>query len=170
MQAEASIANPAAPGSSTAKVRGSRDQAGFSLTEIMTTLALGAILALTTVAAFAPLMQSIGLHSIAQETVAQVQGARMRAIATNASHRITTAEGGRKLVLQRYNSMTGGWDDVTSVASWPSKTGDVTITVAGTVVFAPRGTAEAPALIRLIDGHGRSRTLEVSQSGSVRLR
>jgi len=141
---------------------------GFSLLELLTVLALTAILAAIGVLSHQALRPSLSLDAAARQVVMDLKIARIRAITDHASHRLLFADGSASYQWQRKNG-AGYVDEGRSVAL-PDGTAIAHCSAAGHAIgFGPRGTAASFGTVTLRNARGETRAVIVDIAGQVRV-
>jgi prepilin-type N-terminal cleavage/methylation domain-containing protein len=130
---------------------------GFSVIELLVTLAIVGILTCIALPGWNRLLPSYYLSSSARLVHSELQSLRIRSAAENVSFRLAYAAGATSIEIER---------DGKTLARKPLPSG-VSITQAGSIAFSPRGTASANR-VRLAGGDGSCRQVVVSATGRVR--
>jgi Tfp pilus assembly protein FimT len=150
--------------------RGSlRGPAGYTTIELLVALLIFVILARTSAPIFSRLMQSYNLSGAAMEVFAQMQRARMAAVAKGTRYSVKLNDGG-KLIVRRYDVPTATWITDTSVPPLPSSSPNVVVAASAEVVFASNGTATQAGTVTLTNPAGKQRQIVVGLGGSIRSR
>jgi prepilin-type N-terminal cleavage/methylation domain-containing protein len=131
---------------------------GYSLIELIATLALAGILAAIALPAWNKLLPSHQLDSSLRQFQSELHNIKMRAVAENVGFQLVYANGAADYTIQRDSAVL-----VTKLLP----TG-VVITNSGTISFSPRGTASANR-IRLRSLDGTCKQVVVSPTGRVRI-
>lgn len=132
-------------------------KAGYSLIELIVTLAVAAILAAIALPSWNKLIFSYQLDSSARQVHSELHSIKMRAAAENAGFQFAYADGAASYTIKRESAV---------LVTKPLPEG-VIITNAGAVSFSPRGTASANR-IRLQSSDGTCKQVVVSATGRVR--
>ncbi|MGH7928992.1 MAG: pilus assembly FimT family protein [Candidatus Binatia bacterium] len=130
---------------------------GFSLAELLITLAIFGLLACIALPGWNRILPSFYLSSSARLIHSELQSLKMRSAAENVSFRLAYAAGAGNIEIQRNNQ------------TWAIKplADGITIAKSGIVTFSPRGTANGNR-VRLINRDGACQQVVVSQTGRVR--
>jgi prepilin-type N-terminal cleavage/methylation domain-containing protein len=131
--------------------------AGFTVIELITALAIIAVLTASASPAWNNFIASYNLSSSARVVHSELQALRIRAAAENVGFRLAYAAGGATIEIER---------DGAIVARKPLPSG-ILITQSGSIAFSPRGTASANR-VRLSNGERSCRQVIVSATGRVR--
>jgi prepilin-type N-terminal cleavage/methylation domain-containing protein len=146
-----------------------RFTSGFSLTELIVVLSLFAVAAAIAYPALSPLLASSRIESAAQNLATDLQKSRFRAIAENASIRVSFSTGARTYTTCKSND-GGATFTVGCVTKKIDDAGAINIAVSAgpTPTFDNRGRVTLPATITLttVNG-GQQRLVGVSASGYV---
>lgn len=122
------------------KILKSEKQAGFTLIEMIVTVAVAMIVLAVGAPSFLSWMPTIRLSSAARQVATDLQVARMKAISQNTSYTVT------------FNASAGtyafGSDSRDIGQLYPG----ITMLVSANPVFSPRGTASASSTITLNNG------------------
>jgi len=131
---------------------------GFSVIELLTVLAVMAIMAGFALPGWIRLLPSYHLSSSARQVQSELNSIRMRAVAENVNFQFVYTEGGAD-----YSILKEG-------KNWQSKVlpEGISITKAGAISFSPRGTAGANR-VRLRSADGSCQQIVVSATGRVRI-
>jgi prepilin-type N-terminal cleavage/methylation domain-containing protein len=143
-------------------------QAGFSLTEMMTALAIFALLGMTGVPIFSTIQQEYNLRGAVRRVYGEMQKARLAAITGNARYKAKVHSDGL-VYLQEYDVDTGTWADLSKNAL-ANDTPNIYVTGASEVVFSPDGTALSSAQFTVFNAVGMQKLIAVSRSGSIEIR
>jgi prepilin-type N-terminal cleavage/methylation domain-containing protein len=162
----------------TVRLRGT-DQHGMTLVELLAVLSLMGVLVIFAFVQLPPLVAQIRLDSGARQVVADLQVARMRAIAQNRRFRVTfhsdthdyvvdKEEGGAwtRLVLHGHSSESA----VDAFVALPASVTIAAVNSGGDVIFVPRGHVDGGISITLgsLAGAGTRRII-VNLAGRVRI-
>ena len=158
-------------------------QAGFTLLEILTVLAIVGIFVLVGLPAVKTFNQSTGIRASAKQIAGDLWLARQKAISTSSLHSIRFQSGensyvvfrddGGGNVVNRANGTLDSGEDVirTRELSKACAFSDVNLDPANSVIFVPRGMLRGGTTggyVIISDGGTRSRTVEIMASGLTR--
>jgi prepilin-type N-terminal cleavage/methylation domain-containing protein len=144
---------------------------GFTVIELVIAMSLFAILAFTAVPSFSALMQQYGLRGASREMQAELQWARMAAIARNHDLRVIVLSSTTYKIHDDTNSngaIDSGENVVVHHIEQTSGTSMSLSPVSGTITFAPDGTAPQYGNLTVTNG-ALSKTVTVSRGGKVRV-
>jgi prepilin-type N-terminal cleavage/methylation domain-containing protein len=130
---------------------------GFSVIELVITLAIIGILAAIALPAWNKILTSFHLSSSARLIQSELQSLKIRSAAESASFRLVYGAAAKNFEIQR---------DGKTLAIKPLADG-VSIAKAGVVTFSPRGTANGNR-VRLMSRDGSCQQVVVSQTGRMR--
>ncbi len=133
-------------------------KSGYSLIELIVTLAVGAILVSIALPSWNKLLPSYQLDGSARQVYSELHSIKMRAVAENVGFQFAYSDGAASYSIKRDSSL---------VVTKPLPEG-VIITNAGAVSFSPRGTASANR-IRLRSSDGTCKQVVVSPTGRIRI-
>ena len=136
----------------------SKAQHGYSLIELIATMAMAGILAAIALPSWNKLLPSYQLDSSVRQFQSELHNIKMRAAAENVGFQLVYANGAANYTIQR---------DSAVLVTKPLPAG-VVVTNAGTISFSPRGTASANR-IRLRSSDGTCKQVVVSPTGRVRI-
>lgn len=136
--------------------------AGFSFMEVMIAMALIAIIYAIAVPRFSQLRGPYAARTGATQVASAFQAARMRAIATNTSVRLTYNSSSQTYTMDRQLS-GGGW--VTDVRN-QLPTGVSLSGISGTPTFGRTGILNANQTIT-VNAYGKTRTVTVNVLGQT---
>ena len=136
----------------------SKSKHGYSLIELVATMALAGILAAIALPSWNKLLPSYQLDSSARQFQSELHNIKMRAATENVGFQLVYANGAAAYTIQR---------DSAVLVTKPLPAG-VIVTSAGTISFSPRGTASANR-IRLRSSDGMCKQVVVSPTGRVRI-
>lgn len=148
---------------------------GFTLVELVVTVAVGAILVAIAIPSFTTYIQNGRLTAQANSLVMSLDYARSEAIKRDVAVSACAADV-NSTTCNGSATWTTGWivpdpSSATPLQAVPALTGNVTLTaqLAGAVTFNPNGTAGAAASFKLCDRRGGAyaQDVEVSASGRV---
>ena len=145
------------PRAQRAGVMNSKSRSGYSLIELIVTLALAAILAAIALPSWNKLLPSYQLNSSVRQVQSELQSIKMRAAGENVGFQFAYADGAASYSIKRDSAL---------VATKPLPEG-VMITNTGVISFSPRGTASGNR-IRLQNSDGTCKQVVVSPTGRVR--
>jgi prepilin-type N-terminal cleavage/methylation domain-containing protein len=131
---------------------------GYSLIEVVATLAVAGILAAIALPSWNKLLPSYQLDSSARQVQSELQNIKMRAAAENVGFQLVYSDGADSYSIKRESAF---------LVTKPLPAGIVVIN-AGTISFSPRGTASANR-IRLRSLDGTCKQVVVSPTGRVRV-
>jgi prepilin-type N-terminal cleavage/methylation domain-containing protein len=131
---------------------------GFSLVELVVTLALVGILAAIALPNWNKLLPSYQLDSSARQVQSELHYIKMRAAAENAGFQFVYSDGAAAYTIQRASII---------LVTKPLPTG-IVVTNAGTISFSPRGTAGGNR-VGLRNTQGTCKQVVVSPTGRVRI-
>jgi Tfp pilus assembly protein FimT len=147
---------------------GSTRQAGFSITEALTYLAIVAILGLTAMPVFSDIQQEYNLRGAVRRVYGEMQKARMAAVAHNVRFRVQVSSDAL-VTLQEYDVDTGAWEDFSADSAASNDTPGIYVTGTAQVVFSPNGTVVQPALLTVLNSVGMQKRIVVNRSGSIEI-
>src|SRR5262245_18384812 len=136
----------------------SKAKHGYSLIELIATVAMAGILAAIAVPSWNRLLPSYQLDSSVRQVHSELYTIKMRAAAENVGFQLVYSDGATSYSIKRDSA-------VLVTKRLPT---NVVVTNAGAISFAPRGTASANR-IRLQCPHGRCIQVVVSAIGRVRI-
>jgi type IV fimbrial biogenesis protein FimT len=136
----------------------SKSKHGYSLIELVATMALAGILAAIALPSWNKLLPSYQLDSSARQFQSELHNIKMRAATENVGFQLVYANGAAGYTIQR---------DSAVLVTKPLPAG-VIVTSAATISFSPRGTASANR-IRLRSSDGMCKQVVVSPTGRVRI-
>jgi len=136
----------------------SKAKHGYSLIELIATVAIAGILAAIAVPSWNRLVPSYELDSSARQVHSELYTIKMRAVAENAGFQLVYAAGAASYSIKRESA-------VLMTKPLPVS---VVVTNAGAISFSPRGTASANR-IRLRSSGGMCKQVVVSATGRVRI-
>jgi Tfp pilus assembly protein FimT len=149
--------------------------AGFSLLELCIVLAGAMILAITAVPTFTPMVDSFRLVMAAETVTTQFQFARMKAVSSNETFRVSFPGGGRTFQVETGDGtlVAGPFQLPTGINLNTVDTGTA-ITFGGNLVsFTPTGTVAAAGAgsagrVKIMNRQGSRVDIVVSTAGAVR--
>jgi prepilin-type N-terminal cleavage/methylation domain-containing protein len=136
----------------------SKAEHGYSLIELVATVAVAGILAAIALPNWNKLLPSYQLDSSVRQFQSELHNIKMRAVAENVGFQLVYANGAADYKIQRDSAVL-----VTRLLP----TG-VVVASGGTISFSPRGTASANR-IRLRSSDGTCKQVVVSPTGRVRI-
>jgi prepilin-type N-terminal cleavage/methylation domain-containing protein len=137
---------------------------GFTLIELISTLAIFSILLMLAAPSYNGLRGPYALQQAAQQITAEFQKGRMRAIARNARYRFTYDETTRAYLLQRETGANAWTTESTSQLP----TGVTTNALGSPPIFDTRGLLNAPVTITVtVQGHAKTKTMTINLLGHV---
>jgi prepilin-type N-terminal cleavage/methylation domain-containing protein len=136
----------------------SKSKHGYSLIELVATMALAGILAAIALPSWNTLLPSYQLDSSARQFQSELHNIKMRAATENVGFQLVYTNGTAAYTIQR---------DSAVLVTKPLPAG-VIVTIAGTISFSPRGTASANR-IRLRSLDGMCKQVVVSPTGRIRI-
>ena len=143
-------------------------QAGFSLTEVLTTLAIFTVLALTAMPVFSNIQQEYNLRGAVRRVYGEMQKARMAAVATNARYKVRVSSNAL-VTLQEYDMNTGQWKNYSANSAKSNNTPGIYVTGTAEVVFSPNGTVTQSGLLTVLNSVGMQKRIVVNRSGSIEI-
>jgi len=140
-----------------------RQEQGWSLTELLTVLAIMGILAILAGPSYQTLAARVQARSVTVEIASELRLARQLAMARRERLRIIFDREGRTITLRRGNA-----EDILHVYQYADKGVVVEEPSAGPeLLFHPSGRSVTPTTIRVRDSQGRETTFTVSITGRV---
>ncbi|HEY7322653.1 MAG TPA: GspH/FimT family pseudopilin [Candidatus Binatia bacterium] len=136
----------------------SKVNSGYSLIELVVTLALAAILAAIALPSWNQLLPAYQLDSSVRQFQSELHNIKMRAATENVAFQLVYANGATGYTIQRGSAL---------LTTKPLPAG-VVVTNGGTIAFSPRGTASANR-IRLRSANGMCKQVVVSATGRIRI-
>jgi prepilin-type N-terminal cleavage/methylation domain-containing protein len=136
----------------------SKAKHGYSLIELIATMAMAAILAAIALPSWNKLLPSYQLDSSVRQFQSELHNMKMRAAAENVGFQLVYSNGAADYTIQRDSAVL-----VTKLLPV-----GVVVANAGTISFSPRGTASANR-IRLRSSDGTCKQVVVSPTGRVRI-
>jgi prepilin-type N-terminal cleavage/methylation domain-containing protein len=131
---------------------------GYSIAELVVTMALLGIMAAIALPNWAKLIPSYELDGSARQVQSELHNIKMRAAAENAGFQLVYSAGTATYTIRRESAVMG---------TKPLPTGVIVIN-AGIISFSPRGTASANRM-RLRNSQGICKQVVVSPTGRVRI-
>lgn len=165
-------------GSTTARHRGKRwfdprhlGSRGITLAELAATVSVIGVVLLALSPVLSRLLQVYELRGAAQRLYADLQRARIAAISENNRYRVHVEAGSDRYVIHDDDNSDDVENDGASslVTLSISEGAGVTFSAAGTVGFAPNGTALAPVTFTIRNPVGESRTVKIESGGRIRV-
>lgn len=138
--------------------------AGFTLVELVTTLAVLAIVAAGGALVWPRLAAALRLEAALHQVAADLHDARGLAVASAARARLTFTRGGTSYRLERADDDGGYWLAARRVLPPGVRVDDVNS--GGDLVFSARGQAENGTVV-LADARGVRASLRINQRGRV---
>ena len=136
---------------------------GWSLTELLTVLAITGIVALLAWPSYQTMVARVQARSTTSEIASELRLARQLAMARRERLRVTFDREGRTITLRR-----GDAEDILHVYHYADKGVVVEEPTAGPeLLFHPSGRTATPTTIRVQDSQGRETTFTVSITGRV---
>ena len=136
----------------------SKSKHGYSLIELVATMALAGILAAIALPGWNKLLPSYQLDSSVRQFQSELHNIKMRAAVENVGFQLVYTNGAANYTIQRNSAV---------LVTKPLPTG-VVVTNGGIISFSPRGTASANR-IRLRSSDGTCKQVVVSPTGRVRI-
>jgi prepilin-type N-terminal cleavage/methylation domain-containing protein len=136
----------------------SKAKHGYSLIELIATMAMAGIIAAIALPNWNRLLPSYQLDSSVRQFQSELHNIKMRAAVENASFQLVYTNGAANYTIQRESAV---------LVTKPLPTG-VVVTNGGTISVSPRGTASANR-IRLRSSDGTCKQVVVSPTGRVRI-
>jgi Tfp pilus assembly protein FimT len=119
-------------------------QGGFSLTEMLTYVAIVSMLSMTAVPVFSEIQQEYNLR--------------------NARYKAQVTSDGL-VYLQEYDVDTGLWESLSTTLH--NDTPGIYVTGTTTVVFRPNGTVSDQVLLTVLNSAGMQKRIRIDRSGSI---
>lgn len=146
-------------------------QAGFSAPEVVVGVFLFVSLVTAARPVFNDLVQTYALHGAARGVFAQLQSARMAAVANNKRYRFSI-DATQDAIVSQKESPTSVWTqvaqmDVAQTSDGASGGSAVTVSATGDIVFAPNGSAPVPGTVTVMNRLQRYKRIVVEASGYV---
>jgi prepilin-type N-terminal cleavage/methylation domain-containing protein len=138
--------------------------AGFTLLELMVTLAIAAIVASTAMVVWPRLASAFRLEAGLRQIAADLHDARVLAVAAATRTRLVFVRGAARYRLERADD--DGAFALTAERRLPSGVRVADINSGGDLVFSARGNAENGTVV-LVDGRGLHASLRLNQRGRV---
>jgi len=140
-----------------------RQEQGWSLTELLTVLAIMGILAILAGPIYQTLAARVQARSVTVEIASELRLARQLAMARRERLRVIFDREGRTITLRRSDA-----EDILHVYQYADKGVVVEEPSAGPeLLFHPSGRSVTPTTIRVRDSQGRETTFTVSITGRV---
>jgi prepilin-type N-terminal cleavage/methylation domain-containing protein len=136
----------------------SKAEHGYSLIELIATMAMAGILATIALPSWNRLLPAYQLDSSARQLHSELYSIKMRAAAENVGFQLVYSDGAASYSIKRESAV---------LVTKPLPAG-VVVTNAGAISFSSRGTASANR-IRLRSLDGTCKQVVVSQTGRVRI-
>lgn len=131
---------------------------GYSLIELIVTIAMAGILAAIALPSWNKLLPSYQLDSSVRQVQSELHNIKMRAATENVGFQLVYSDGGASYSIKRESAV---------LVTKPLPAG-VIVTNTGAISFSPRGTASANR-IRLRSSDGGCKQVVVSATGRVRI-
>ncbi len=143
-------------------------QRGFTLTELLVTIAVFGILAAIAIPSFFSWMPSLRLNGAARLVMGDLMAARMKAVSQNNRFRVIFIDNHQYKMLDDDNNNnvedTGEWTQTRDIQD---QYADVTLVSTANPIFYPRGSAWG-ATITLTNSSG-SKIVRVASTGRVKI-
>jgi prepilin-type N-terminal cleavage/methylation domain-containing protein len=143
---------------------GSPARAGFSLVELLGALAVAAVLAGVAVLSWPRFEAALQLEAALRQLAADLQAARMLAVASASRVRLVLAPGGTTYVRERTDA--GGEFRLEAARSLPRGVTVAEVNSGGDLTFSGRGQGENATVV-LADRRGVRRALTLNQRGRI---
>ncbi len=145
------------------------NQAGTSVGELIAGVGLMSVLASASGPLFNDLMASYQLRGAAQQVYAELQRSRLAAVMQNNPQRISVlSDTGQYKIHDDANS--DFYEDAGEVSIRDLELAGVELTATGTLTFLANGRVVAPGEISISNHLDKTRTIEISRGGSIRIR
>jgi type IV fimbrial biogenesis protein FimT len=143
-------------------------ESGFTLVELMVTIAVFAILASIAIPTFMSLMPGMRLNGAARQVMTDLMAARMKAVKENNRFRVFFIDNHQYKILDDDNNNNaenaGEWTQTKDIQN---EYHDVTFSSTANPIYYPRGTAYGTT-ITLTNSSG-SKTVKVAITGRVKI-
>jgi len=143
-------------------------ESGFTLTELMVTIAVFGILASIAIPTFMSLMPGMRLNGAARQVMGDLMAARMKAVKENNRFRVFFIDNHQYKILDDDNNNNaenaGEWTQTKDIQN---EYHDVTFSSTANPIYYPRGTAYGTT-ITLTNSSG-SKTVKVAITGRVKI-
>ena len=141
---------------------------GFTLTELMVTIVVFAILAAIAIPTFMSLLPGMRLNGAARQVMTDLMAARMKAVSENNRFRVFFIDNHQYKILDDDNNNNaenaGEWTQTKDIQN---EYHDVTFSSSANPIYYPRGTAYGTT-ITLTNSSG-SKTVKVAITGRVKI-
>jgi type IV fimbrial biogenesis protein FimT len=144
------------------------NECGFTLSELMVTIGLAALLMGIAIPSFLSWLPTLRLSDGARQVALELQEARMKAIAQSTRFRLNFTTTTSYLV-QRFDSGSGTFVTESGPFNLP---GGITTTTGATSEFQPRGTADTTvgnSTITFANSNGDSSQVQINAVGRVNM-
>jgi len=145
-----------------------RTQGGFSLAEMLVTIAIGGILTALAIPNFSQIRTTYRLRGATHEIFTALQRARITAIKENKRYRFSVSGSTYSVYSDANRDRTFTDGEIVLTRDIHSTARDVSISTSATIDFATNGTAVTAGTVTLSNG-SQTKTVSVSLAGRVKI-
>lgn len=148
-----------------------KNESGFTLAELMVTIAVLAVMAMIAIPAFMSWMPGMRLNGAARQIMGDLMAARMKAVKQNNRFRVFFNSPGTnqyQILDDDNNNNSADTGEAITTKNIQTEYHDVTLSSTNNPIFSPRGTATNLPTVTLQNSSG-SKTVTVSIAGRVKI-